>query len=144
MAAWPLWVLTCDFPSQSRCIIRHLEGPECVVSSFQSTHLQLLFKNHQVSTASVPQQQGTGSSASLSTRSRAQPLGSLPVPLGSGHSESSPSPWTIGSALKGRVVGFSSWFIYIKGRILRWKFSGFWTGQRSDSCDPPLRKEILY
>lgn len=95
----------------------------------------------EVSSALVPQQWGKGSSASLPMGSTAEPwdqgtasaMGLWEV--GSGHSAS--SPWTIATALKGRVVGFFLLLVHLhKGRILNWKFSDFWP----DSCDPHLER----
>lgn len=154
MAARPLWVLTGDLPlPRAGASLVTEKGLNVLSLFFWSTQLQLPFKNQQwaqgqrcFSSSAVrhgllcfPFHEEHGSVPGI----RALPLPPGLWEVGSGHSASSPSPWTIGTALKGRVGVFCSWFIYIKGRILNWKFSDFWTGQRSDSCDSLLERDPI-
>lgn len=153
MAARPLWVLTGDlpFPRAGASLVTE-KGLN--VLSLQSTQLQLPFKNEQWA-----QGQHCFSSSAVRYRLLCFPFheehGSIPgiralhLPpglweVGSGHSASSPSPWTIGTALKGRV-GFFLLLVHLhKGQDFEleifWLLN-FWTGQRSDSCDSLLEKK---
>lgn len=129
---------------KSRCIIGHLEGPECVVSFFQSTQLQLLCKT------------SSGPRGELCFSSSAVRQGLLCF---SAHGEHC---WALGPGhcLCHGAVGGGLWALSIqplnhchcsqrqgcgvflllvhlhKGRILNWKFSDFWP----DSCDPHLER----
>lgn len=128
---------------KSRCLISHLEGPEGFASLFQSTQLQLLFIN---------QQWAPGQPCSSSSEAGAALLPFHQEPcsaLASGHCLCHGALGTQHPALaleplallsKEGCVYFCSWFIYVKGRILNWKYSDFWTGQRSDGCDPHLER----